>query len=96
MMSSNRIFRSIMVAGSLLCLCLAPSSLRAEGPIELFGRYCLDCHTGPNAEGDFALSQKLEGRRFDATLIFENIATAKMPSADVDAPSEAERSKMLS
>ena len=96
MMSSNRILLSIMVTGSLLCLCIAPSSLRAEDPIELFGQYCLDCHTGTDAEGGFDLSQKLEGRPFDATLVFENLATGKMPPADVDAPSEAERSKMLS
>lgn len=95
-MRSERLSLSIMVAGSLLCLCFAPRSLRAEDSIELFGQYCLDCHTGPDAEGDFNLSQKLEGRPFDATLIFENIATAKMPPADVDAPSEAERSTMLS
>ena len=98
----ERIFLSVMAAGSLLCLCFVPSSLQAEDPIELedsielFGRYCLDCHTGPDAEGAFNLSLKIEGRPFDATLIFENIATAKMPPADVDAPSEAERSKMLS
>lgn len=91
----ERLFLSIMVAGSLLCLCFAQSSLRAEEPIELFERYCLGCHVGPDAEGNFDLGKKLEGRPLDATLIFENLATAKMPPADVDAPSEAERSKML-
>ena len=55
-MKFDRIFQSIMVAASLLYLCCAPSSLRAEDPIELFGQYCLDCHTGPDAEFDFVLS----------------------------------------
>ncbi|MEO1990626.1 MAG: DUF1587 domain-containing protein, partial [Pirellulales bacterium] len=85
-----------MVAGLLPCLCMAATLLRAEDRIELFRRYCLDCHTGPDAEGDFDLSKKLKGHPLDATLIFENIATAKMPPANVDAPSEAERSNMLS
>ena len=95
-MKFDRIFQSIMVAVSLLYLCYAPNSLRAEDPIELFGQYCLDCHTGPDAEVDFDLSKKLEGGAFDATLVFENLATGKMPPADVDTPSEVERSKMLS
>ncbi len=96
MTRSERIYLSIMVTGSLLCFCFASSAVRAENPSELFGQYCLDCHTGTDAEGGFDLSQKLEGRRFDATLVFENLATGKMPPADVDAPSEAERSKLLS
>ena len=95
-MKLERIFQSIMVAASLLCLCLAASRLRAEDPIELFGQYCMDCHSGADAEGNFDLSKKLEVHSLDATLIFENIATAKMPPSEADAPSESERSKMLS
>ena len=96
MTRSGRIHLSIMVTGSLLCFCFALSAVQAEDLSELFGQYCLDCHTGTDAEGGFDLSQKLQGRQFDATLVFENIATAKMPPPDVDTPSEAERSKMLS
>ena len=94
-MSFSRIVRLLRSAGALLYLSFVSTSLIAEDTIELFGRYCLDCHKGPNAEGDFNLDAKLEGPPFEATLIFENIATAKMPPPDVDTPSDAERIKML-
>ena len=81
----------------VLCLLfLGPDSLLAEEPImKLFGQYCMDCHTGPDAEGDFDLEKKLHGGAFDATLVFENIATVKMPPAEAENPSDDERQQML-
>ena len=95
MMRSKRLFLSVMFAGAILSLCCAQRLLRAEEPIELFGQYCLDCHTGPDAEGNFDLSKKLHGGAFDAALVFENIATGKMPPADAETPSDTERQPML-
>ena len=95
MMRSERIFLSIIVAGALLRLCYDPSSLLAEEPIDVFGQYCLDCHTGPDAEAHFDLGKKLHGGAFNATLVFENIATGKMPPADAETPTDDERQQML-
>ena len=94
-MRHDRIFLSIMIAGALLPLYFAPCSLRAENPIELFGRYCMDCHTGPDAEGNIDLGKKLHGGAFNATLVFENIATGKMPPADAETPPDDERQQIL-
>lgn len=63
---------------------------------QLFHQYCIDCHEGSHAEGNLDLSALLTKNNFDATLIFENIATGKMPPVDADSPSGGERRKMLS
>ena len=59
-------------------------------------KHCLDCHTGQSAEGKLDLAALLAQSQFDATLIFENIATGKEPPADADHPSDEERQAMLS
>lgn len=63
---------------------------------QLFHQYCIDCHEGSHAEGNLDLSALLTKNNFDATLIFENIATGKMPPVDADSPSNGERGEMLS
>jgi len=91
MTRSERILLSIMVTGSLLCLCFSPSSLRAEDPIELFGQYCLDCHDGETQKGNFDMEALLDKGSFDGTLMFENLITGKMPPAEKKQPTAAER-----
>lgn len=93
---SNCLLQSIMFAVFILRLCSQPISLRAENPIELFERYCIDCHAGSEAEGNFDLRKKIKGHPVDRTLMFENLATSKMPPPDADAPTEMERAGMLS
>ena len=84
--------------GVLVLLPFQPSVelLCADEPKALFRHYCIDCHEGSGAEGDLDLSSLLNTKRFDATLVFENIATEKMPPADADSPSFSEQRKMLS
>lgn len=60
-----------------------------------FNTYCLDCHDGPSAEGNLDLAELMDQSEFDATLIFENVATGKMPPAGAEQPSANERQKML-
>jgi mono/diheme cytochrome c family protein len=86
---------SIIAAGFLLLFCLAPNSLRADDLMESFGQHCLDCHSGSEAEGNFDFDKKLQGGAFDATLVFENIATKKMPPAAAEALTDEERQEML-
>lgn len=63
---------------------------------QLFREYCIDCHEGSHSEGNLDLSALQTKNSFDALLIFENIATGKMPPAGADSPSDGERRKMLS
>lgn len=66
-----------------------------EQPELLFDKYCIDCHEGANAAGSFDLSQKLNDSSVYLETIFENVATEKMPPADVDPPSAKERQEIL-
>ena len=61
----------------------------------LFSQHCLDCHSGSDAEGNYDLDKKLQGRSFDATLVFENLATQKMPPVDAELLNDEERQEML-
>ncbi|MCR9197684.1 MAG: DUF1588 domain-containing protein [Planctomycetaceae bacterium] len=63
---------------------------------QLFDQYCIDCHEGSHAQGNLDLTALLTKSKFDATLIFENIATGKMPPVDADSPTGGERRNMLS
>lgn len=85
----------ICIAVSLLLYCLDPNSLRAGDPLALFSQHCLDCHSGSDAEGNYDLDKKLQGRSFDATLVFENLATQKMPPVDAELLNDEERQEML-
>ena len=71
------------------------NSLPAMDTIDLFAQDCLDCHSGPEPEGDFDLEKKLQGGAFDAKLIFENLATEKMPPADAEPLNDEKRQEML-
>ncbi len=90
--------RFLSLALSLYFLCWgtwAQPYPHAAQTNELFTKYCLGCHEGPDAEGNLDLSELLAREQFDNTLIFENVATEKMPPAEADAPAPAEREKIL-
>ncbi|MDB4557785.1 DUF1588 domain-containing protein [bacterium] len=86
---------SLAAAGFVLLSWLAPNSLRADQPLESFGQHCIGCHSGTDSEGNFDLDQKLKGGAFDATLVFENIATEKMPPTDTEVLTVEKRQDML-
>ena len=90
-------FRACGIAAAIVSLCAGGTGglLRADEPNRLFNQYCVDCHDGPTAEARLDLATLLNGRPFDATLIFENIASGKMPAADADKPSDEQRRQML-
>lgn len=46
-------------------------------------------------EGNLDLAGLLEKGDFDGSLVFENLATGKMPPADADQPSSAEERSVL-
>lgn len=69
--------------------------LSAEEPQALFQRFCMDCHTGDSASANLDLTKYLHDGFRDGTLIFENLATSKMPPSDAVQPSEAARHEML-
>ena len=71
------------------------ASAEGEEPTELLQRYCFDCHEGANGEGGFDFVGSLSKEDFDGTLIFENLITAKMPPADADQPTAAEKHVIL-
>jgi hypothetical protein len=62
---------------------------------KLFETYCFDCHDGSAKEGGLDLSQLLEKERFDGTLVFENVITARMPPKDAEQPTSAEKRIIL-
>ena len=71
------------------------TSLLAKEQQSLFAKHCFDCHEGQSGEGKLDLAALLDQPQFDATLVFENVATGKMPPADAVQPSESERHEML-
>lgn len=89
--------QSVVRTAAITCLLVGGTSklLHADGPIRLFNQYCIDCHDGPTAEARLDLAVLLNGRPFDASLVFENIASGKMPPADADKPSDEQRRQML-
>ena len=93
----RRIFRMTCLVACLSFL--GSFNVYAESQTEksngLFQQYCLDCHQGADSEGNLDLTTLLKTKHFDATLIFENIATGRMPPSDADSPSDAERTAML-
>ena len=99
---SNQTIRSVSFAACVfVCLSVLShlnvlTAADVKGSKQLFHQYCIDCHEGSHAEGNLDLSALLTKNNFDATLIFENIATGKMPPVDAGSPSDGERRKMLS
>ena len=82
------------------------ASLCAREPHELFKKHCFGCHEGAHAEGRLDLAAMLQRTgseeprsqqlaQSEATLVFENIATRKMPPADAEAVSGKEPRAML-
>ncbi len=83
---------------NILCSALSLFAIPVHGseePKQLFSQYCIDCHEGPSGEASLDIDAFLKSSPLDATLIFENVATAKMPPADAEQPSNEERREML-
>ena len=94
--SSTFFAACVLACLSILSHLNALAAAEVKESKRLFRQYCNDCHEGSHSEGNLDLSALKTKNSFDALLIFENIATGKMPPADADSPSDAERRKMLS
>ncbi|MFM7926376.1 MAG: c-type cytochrome domain-containing protein, partial [Pirellula sp.] len=79
----------------LVAILVAQSLSFAQAP-SFVQKYCLDCHDAKSKEGGLDLEAFLSSDPFDATLVFENIITHRMPPADADQPTVAERQVILS
>ncbi len=66
-----------------------------DDPQELFARYCFECHGDESGEAGVDLSASIGQSDFSRDLVFENLATGKMPPAEEDPPTPAERQAML-
>ena len=86
---------TILDVKTLLMQPLAESQEQIAPPRELLKQYCFDCHDGATGEGGFDFVGSLRNEKFDGTLVFENLITAKMPPADMDQPSSAEKRSIL-
>jgi hypothetical protein len=73
---------------------VAASGSQAESTKWLAG-YCFDCHDASSKEGGLDLASLLSQDRFDATLVFENLITKRMPPSDATQPSPDERQAIL-
>lgn len=65
-----------------------------------FQQHCMDCHTGAEAEGGFALdrlAQKADftGQRRSWERVFKLLSVGNMPPPDVDQPPAEERQKVI-
>ncbi|MEC7468144.1 MAG: DUF1587 domain-containing protein, partial [SAR324 cluster bacterium] len=73
----------------------AANLLAKDNGRAILEKYCLDCHQGDQAEAGQDFSD-LGGRLSPITeLIFENVATGKMPPADADHPDKGEKRLLL-
>ena len=83
----------------LIAICFAvPVDAQEVNPAtarQLVATYCFDCHDDSSNESGLDLTAKLEAREFDRSLVFENLITAKMPPADVEQPTAAEKQIIL-
>ena len=85
-----------MFAVTLLCFGLpTANNVRAARPADLLKQYCFDCHDHATREAGLDLEAIAREPHFDAALIFENLATAKMPPADAEQPSTEEKRLLL-
>ncbi|MFN9956372.1 MAG: DUF1587 domain-containing protein, partial [bacterium] len=55
----------------------------------------MDCHDASSKEGGLNLTEFLDRDKFDATLVFENVITERMPPSEADQPSPDERKAIL-
>ena len=95
-MGTFQVEATVVVAIACFCVNGAGESLRADEPKRLFNQYCIDCHDGPKSEANLDLAALLNTTPFDATHVFENIASGKMPPPDAEKPSGEQRRQMLS
>ncbi len=66
-----------------------------EKPVEIFERYCFDCHDSDLKAGDLDLGPMLDSEAFDGSLVFENVITSKMPPAKKQQPTLQEKHVLL-
>ncbi|MFN7794074.1 MAG: DUF1592 domain-containing protein [Planctomycetota bacterium] len=92
MLNHKPLFASIAL---LAVIFVAQDISLAQAP-SLVQKYCLDCHDARSKEGGLDLEAFLSGESFDATLVFENVITHRMPPADGDQPTADERRTLLS
>lgn len=67
----------------------------ADDPALLVERYCFDCHDSGTREADVDLESVIKTGELNAELVFENVATKKMPPSGADQPAAAERRAIL-
>ena len=70
-------------------------TLLEEESIGLLEQYCFDCHDEETKKGNFNLSDLLDDKGHDGSLIFENLITGRMPPADKKQPSSTQRRTLL-
>ena len=63
--------------------------------VTLLETYCFDCHDGDSEKGDLNMVDLIDQGSFDGSLLFENLATGKMPPEGKRRPSEEEQGKLL-
>ena len=71
------------------------NDVRAARPADLLKQFCFDCHDRNTKEAGLDLETLVQKPHFDAALIFENLATSKMPPADAEQPADSERRLLL-
>jgi len=79
MLNHKPLFASIAL---LAVIFVAQDISLAQAP-SLVQKYCLDCHDARSKEGGLDLEAFLSGESFDATLVFENVITHRMPPANI-------------
>ena len=84
-----------MVVGSCAFLLFSAAVEGQQHTENLFKTYCFDCHDDGTPEADLSLPDLLSKKEKDATLVFENMITNKMPPDDADQPDDRERLEML-
>ena len=72
-----------------------PAFVREEQAIEVLEYYCFDCHDGDSSKGNLNMEKLLAEGDFDASLMFENLLTGKMPPAKKEQPDSEEKRTVL-
>ena len=91
-MTRNFSTSRLILLGGLLT---ANLSAVDEKVFEVLEWHCFDCHDDATKKGGFNLEKRLEEGGFDASLMFENMLTGKMPPADKDQPDLEEKRVVL-
>jgi hypothetical protein len=85
----------VMVVGSCTFLLFSDVVEGQQHTENLFKTYCFDCHDDGTPEADLSLPDLFSTKEKDATLVFENLITNKMPPNDAGQPDDRERLEML-